>query len=175
MAGHEREIDNQARDLAHKLDTGHGMQVADILRDEFRHMSPQDYNRLVNKTAAYDDKRYGANIEVVPREGSIIIDTGKGEIYVGNVNQERRDRQPDDRGRDGDRDRDRDRDRGRAERERAACENQTTINNAAGGAVIGALGGLIFGDRGKAAAIGAVGGAAVGGIVGHEKGKVDCP
>ncbi len=165
MAGHERSgIENQAKQLAHQLDTGHGMQVADTLRAEFRQMSPQDYNKLVNRTVAHDDKNYGANIEVVRQNGLIIIDTGKGEIPVGNLKDERRPNRPN-----------RDEDE-RRPHERVVCADpkQKAIESAGVGALIGGIGGLVLGDRGKAAAIGAAGGAVVGGIYGHESAKNDC-
>ncbi len=175
MAGHERPgIENQARDLAKKLDAGHGMQVADILRDEFKHMSPQDYNKLVNRTVARDDKAYGANIEVVRQNGLIIIDTGRGEIPVGTLKEERRPNRPNRPDRD-DRD-DRAETPGLRPGERLVCADakQKTIESAGVGAVIGAIGGHIFGGKGKDAAIGAAGGAVVGGIYGHESAKDDC-
>ncbi len=167
-------IENQAKDLAHKLDAGRGMQVADILRDEFKHMTPQDYNKLVNRTVAHDDKGYGANIEVVRQNGLIIIDTGKGEIPVGTLKEERRPNRPNRPDRN-DRD-DREETPGLRPGERLVCADakQKAIESAGAGALIGGIGGLILGDKGKAAAIGAAGGAVVGGIYGHESAKNDC-
>lgn len=75
-------IENEARDLARKLDTGRMTDnVAASLRDDSYNMSPREFNRLVNLMHAYDNKRMGDNI-ANDRFGNLIIDKGRGEAFV---------------------------------------------------------------------------------------------
>ena len=82
-------IDRQSNEVARLLDNGRGTQAADLLRDEARNLSPQEFNRLVKRAERRDDKQYGDNLSIVPGEGLIIIDGRKGEILVGRLADER--------------------------------------------------------------------------------------
>jgi hypothetical protein len=165
MAGRDSQvnshIDRTSNEVARLLDSGKGVQAADLLRDEARNpnMTAKEYNTLVKRAERRDDKQYGDNLSIVPGEGLIIIDGRKGEILVGRLADERQRRpEPPNHGRRDD-----------------SCNTNGAVGEGAlkGGGLGAIAGGLIKGNR-EGMAIGGVLGAIGGAIYGNETAKSEC-
>jgi hypothetical protein len=151
-------IEQKSNVLAEKLDMGQGRQVADILRNEFNRMAPNEFNALVLETSRKEQKYTGDDLSV-QRDGSIVIEHGRDNIYAGHMNNMRR---PDERP--------------LPPQGHVVCRdgtNATEDGALKGGLLGGALGALARGNA-KGALIGIAGGAAVGAAIGHESTRNDC-